>query len=188
MDLFGPSNVMSFGKKSYCLVITDDFSRFTWVFFLRANDETSEILKSFITRIENQSSSKVKIIRCDNGTKFKNSEMNKFCEEKGIERQFSAPRTPKQNGVAERRNRILIEAARTMLADSNLPVSFWAEAVNTACYVQNRILVFKSQSKTPYELFHKRKPFISFFKPFGCPCTILNTKEYLGKFDSKIQE
>ena len=188
MDLFGPTNVCSIGKKSYCLVITDDFSRYTWVFFLRSKDETSNILKSFLTRIENTSGKKVKIIRSDNGTEFKNSEMDSYCEEKGIERQYSAPRTPQQNGVAERRNRTLIEAARTMLADAKLPITFWAEAVNTACYVQNRVQIVKSQNKTPYELFNNRKPLISFFKPFGCPCTVLNTKTYLGKFDEKVDE
>ncbi|KAI3680946.1 hypothetical protein L6452_35726 [Arctium lappa] len=100
----------------------------------------------------------------------------------------SAPRTPQQNGVAERRNRTLIDAARSLLADSKLPITFWAEAVNTACYVQNRVLVVKPKNKTPYELFNKRKPFIGFFKPFGCPCTILNTKTHLGKFDSKADD
>ncbi|GKE32886.1 putative ribonuclease H-like domain-containing protein [Tanacetum coccineum] len=118
---------------------------------------------SFITRIENLVDHKVKVIRCDNGTEFKNSEMNQFCEMKGILRQFSVARTPQQNGVAERRNRTLIEAARTMLADSKLPTTFWAEAVNTACYVQNRV-------------------------PFGCPVTILNTIDHLGKFDGKADE
>ncbi|GJX59842.1 putative ribonuclease H-like domain-containing protein [Tanacetum coccineum] len=102
----------------YFLVITDDFSRFTWVFFLFTKDETSEILKSFITGIENLVDHMVKVIRCDNGTEFKNKEMNLFCEIKGILRQFSIARTLQQNSVAERRNRILIEAARTMLADS----------------------------------------------------------------------
>ena len=82
----------------------------------------------------------------------------------------------------------LIEAARTMLADSKLPIVFWAEVVNTTCYVQNRIQVVKSQNKTPYELFHKRKPLISFLKTIGCPCSILNTKTHLGKFESKTQD
>ncbi|GJS93231.1 retrovirus-related pol polyprotein from transposon TNT 1-94 [Tanacetum coccineum] len=108
----------------------------------------------FITGIENLVDHKVKVIRCDNGTEFKNREMNQFCKMKGILRQFSVARTPQQNGVAERRNRTLIEAARTMLADSKLPTTFWAEAVNTACYVQNRVLVVKPHNKTPYELFH----------------------------------
>ncbi|KAI3706925.1 hypothetical protein L6452_25015 [Arctium lappa] len=188
MDLFGPTNVMSIGKKSYCLVIVDDYSRFTWVYFLRTKDETSGLIKSFILRIENQTNQKVKVIRSDNGSEFKNLDLNTFCEEKGIERQYSAPRTPQQNGVAERRNRTLIEAARYLLADSKLQITFWAEAVNTTCYVQNRVLVVKPKNKTPYELLNKRKPFIGFFKPFGCPCTILNTKTHLGKFDSKADD
>ncbi|GJX79844.1 putative ribonuclease H-like domain-containing protein [Tanacetum coccineum] len=103
--------------------------------------------------IENLIDLRVKVIRCDNGTEFKNRVMNKFCEIKGIKREFSVARTPQQNGVAERKNRTLIKAARNMLADSKLPTTFWAEAVNTACYVQNRVLVIKPHNKTPYELF-----------------------------------
>ncbi|KAJ9546591.1 hypothetical protein OSB04_019134 [Centaurea solstitialis] len=144
MDLFGPTNVMSIGKKSFCLVIVDDYSRFTWVYFLRTKDETSGLIKPFVIRVENKTNLRVKVIRSDNGTEFKNADLNSFCEEKGIERQYNAPRTPQQNGVAERRNRTLIEAARTMLADSKLPITFWAEAVNTACYVQNRVLISKA--------------------------------------------
>ncbi|GJW64725.1 ribonuclease H-like domain-containing protein [Tanacetum coccineum] len=150
--------------------------------------ETSGILKSFITGIENLVDHKVKVIRCDNGTEFKNREMNQFCEMKGILRQFSVARTPQQNGVAKRRNRTLIEAARTMLADSKLPTTFWAEAVNIACYVQNRVLVVKPHNKTPYELFHGRTPTLSFMRPFGCPITILNTIDHIGKFDGKADE
>nr|GEZ01089.1 retrovirus-related Pol polyprotein from transposon TNT 1-94 [Tanacetum cinerariifolium] len=97
-------------------------------------------------------------------------------------------RTPQQNRVAERRNRTLIEAARTMLADSKLPTTFWAEAANTTCYVQNRVLVVKPHNKTPYELFHGRILALSFMKPFRCHVTILNTKDYLGKFDGKADE
>ncbi|GJY34691.1 putative ribonuclease H-like domain-containing protein [Tanacetum coccineum] len=188
MDLFGPVSMKSINKKSYCLVVTDDFSRFSWVFFLATKDETPEILKNFITGIENQTDHKVKTIRCDNGTEFKNRIMNEFCEMKGIRREFSVARTPQQNGVAERKNRTLIEAARTMLADSKLPTTFWAEAVNTACYVQNRVLVIKPHNKTPYELFLGRKPALSFMRPFGCPVTILNTLDHLGKFDGKSDD
>ncbi|GJV46996.1 putative ribonuclease H-like domain-containing protein [Tanacetum coccineum] len=151
-------------------------------------DETSRILKTFITEIENQLDHKVKVIRCDNGTEFKNSVMNQFCEMKGIKREFSVARTPQQNGVAERKNRTLIEAARTMLVDSKLPTTFWAEAVNTACYVLNRVLVIKPHNKTPYELIRGRPPLIDFMKPFGCPVTILNTRDHLGKFDEKADE
>ncbi|GJS80122.1 putative ribonuclease H-like domain-containing protein [Tanacetum coccineum] len=150
-------------KKMYCLVVTNDYNRFSWVFFLATKDKTSEILKIFITGIENLIDLKVKVIRCDNGTEFKNKVMNQFCEMKGIKREFSVARTPQQNGVAERKNKTLIEAAKTMLADSKLLTTFWAKAVNTACYVQNRVLVIKPQNKTPYE-------------PF------------LGKFDGKADE
>ncbi|GJR59010.1 putative ribonuclease H-like domain-containing protein [Tanacetum coccineum] len=188
MDLFGPTFIKSLMKKMYCLVVTDDYSRFSWVFFLATKDETSGILKSFITRVENLIDQRVKVIRCDNGTEFKNKEMNQFCERKGIKREFSVARTPQQNGVAERKNRTLIEAARTMLADSKLPTTFWAEAVNTACYVQNRVLVTKPHNKTPYELFLGRKPALGFMRPFGCPVTILNTIDHLGKFDGKADE
>nr|GFC22474.1 putative ribonuclease H-like domain-containing protein [Tanacetum cinerariifolium] len=123
---------------SYCLVITDDYSRFSWVFFLASKDETTPVLMTFIIGLENLLSLKVKVIRCDNGTEFKNSDLSQFCELKGIKREFSVPRTPQQNGIAKRKNRTLIEAAKTLLADSLLPISFWAEAVNTACYNNNK--------------------------------------------------
>ncbi|GJX10875.1 putative ribonuclease H-like domain-containing protein [Tanacetum coccineum] len=159
MDLFGPTFVKSLMKKMYCLVVIDDYSRFTWVFFLATKDETSGILKSFITGIENL-----------------------------VDHKYSVARTPQQNRVAEKRNRTLIEAARTMLADSKLPTTFWAEAVNTACYVQNKVLVVKPHNKTSYELFYGRTPTLSFMRPFGCPVTILNIIDHLGKFDGKADE
>nr|GEU92231.1 putative ribonuclease H-like domain-containing protein [Tanacetum cinerariifolium] len=160
MDLFRPTFVKSLNKKSYCLVITDDYSRFTWVFFLATKDETCPILKTFITGLENQLSLTVKVSRSDNGTEFKNSDLNQT----------------------------LIKAARTMLANSLLPIPFWAEAVNTDCYVQNRVLVTKPHNKTPYELLHGRSPSIGFMRPFGCPVTILNTLDRLGKFQGKVDE
>ncbi|GJY40983.1 putative ribonuclease H-like domain-containing protein [Tanacetum coccineum] len=114
--------------------------------------------------------------------------MDDFYREKGIKREYSVARTPQQNGVAERKNRTLIEAARTMLADSKLPTTFWAEAVSTACYVQNRVLIVKPHNKTLYELFRGFKPAIGFMKPFRCHVTILNTLDKLGKFDGKSDE
>ncbi|GKA22433.1 retrovirus-related pol polyprotein from transposon TNT 1-94 [Tanacetum coccineum] len=188
MDLFGPTFVRSLKHKTYCLVITDDFSRFSWVFFLRTMDETCAILKDFIIQIENQLNQKVKTIRCDNGIDFKNRDFIELCGSKGIKREYSNARTPKQNGFAERKNRTLIEAARTMLADSFLSNTFWAEAVSTACYVLNRVLVTKPHNKTPYELVTGKIPIISYIRPFGCHVTILNTIDHLGKFDGKSDE
>nr|GFD18289.1 ribonuclease H-like domain-containing protein [Tanacetum cinerariifolium] len=114
--------------------------------------------------------------------------MNQFCEMKGIMRQYSVARTPQQIKVAKKRNRTLIEAARTMLADSKLPTTFWAEAVSTACYVHNKVLVVKPHNKTPYALFRGRTPMLSFMRPFGCPVIILNTIDHLDKFDRKADE
>ncbi|GKC99037.1 ribonuclease H-like domain-containing protein, partial [Tanacetum coccineum] len=151
-------------------------------------NETSGILKSFITGIENLVDHKVKVIRCDNETELKNRVINQFCKMKGILRQYSVAKTPQQNGVAERRNMTLIEAARTMLANSMLPTTFLAKAVNTACYVQNKVLVVKPHNKTPYELFHGGSPTLSFMRPFGCHVIILNTIDHLGKFDGKADE
>ncbi|GKB62439.1 putative ribonuclease H-like domain-containing protein [Tanacetum coccineum] len=144
----------------YCLVVTDDYNKFSWAFFLAKKDETSGILKDFITGIENQLNNKVKIIRCDNRTEFKNYDMNQFCGIKGIKREFSNARTQQQNGVAERKNRTLIEATR----------------------------MTKPHNKTPYELLIGRTPIISFMRPFGSPVTILNTLDHLGKFDGKADE
>ncbi|GJW42344.1 putative ribonuclease H-like domain-containing protein [Tanacetum coccineum] len=132
-------------------------------------------------------------VACQKGKQHKAScktktEMNQFCEMKGIKREFSVARTPQQNKVPERKNRTLIEAARTMLAGSKLPTTIWAEAVNTACYVQNRVLVIKPHNKIPYELFHGITPILSFIRPFRCPVTILNTLYHLGKFDGKVDE
>ncbi|GJR88351.1 putative ribonuclease H-like domain-containing protein [Tanacetum coccineum] len=188
MDLFGPTNIRSIDQKYYSLVVTDDFSRFSWTFFLSTKDETFYVLKEFITLIENQLNKKVKGIRCDNGTEFKNAKLIELCGEKGIKRDYSNPRTPQQNGVAERKNRTLIEAARTMLADSKLPTMFWTEAVSTACYVLNRVSITNPHNKTPYELISGKVPQISHLKPFGCQVTILNTSDYLGKFEGKADE
>ncbi|GJW98579.1 putative ribonuclease H-like domain-containing protein [Tanacetum coccineum] len=135
-----------------------DYNRFSWVFFLATKVETSGILKSFITGVENLIDQRVKL-----------ELLNK-------------------NGVANRKNRTLIEDARMMLADSKLPTTIWAEAVNTACCVQNKVLVTKPHNTTPYELFLGRKPALGFMRPFGCPVTILNTIDHLGKFDGKADK
>nr|GEX00570.1 retrovirus-related Pol polyprotein from transposon TNT 1-94 [Tanacetum cinerariifolium] len=127
----------------------------------------------------------VQRVRTDNGTEFKNKTLAKFFDEVGITQQFSVARTPKQNGVVERRNRTLVEAARTMLTFGNLPSFLWAEAIATACFTQNRLIIHKRFDKTPYELINKRKPNIKFFRVFGCRCYVLNDYEDVGKLKAK---
>ncbi|WCJ44342.1 Retrovirus-related Pol polyprotein from transposon RE1 [Euphorbia peplus] len=188
MDLFGPVQPMSMGGKKYAFVIVDDYSRFTWVILLSSKDESLGCFSVLIKKLENERNEKVVHIRSDNGGEFKNFKFEEFCEIKGIDHNFSAPRTPQQNGVVERKNRTLVEIARTMINERRLPKYFWGEAVNTACYVLNRVLIRSILNKTPYELWKGRKPKIGYFRTFGCKCYVLNTKEYLSKFDSKADE
>nr|GEY24345.1 hypothetical protein [Tanacetum cinerariifolium] len=127
----------------------------------------------------------VQRVRNDNSMKFKNKTLAKFFDEVGITQQFSAARTPQQNGVVERRNRTLVEAARTMLTFANLPSVLWAEAIVTACFTQNRLIIHKRFDKTPYEIINKRKPNIKFFRVFGFRCYLLNDYEDVGKLKAK---
>nr|GEV45715.1 putative ribonuclease H-like domain-containing protein [Tanacetum cinerariifolium] len=188
IDLFGPTSIRSIDHKYYSLVVTDDFNRFSRAFFLGTKDETFYILKDFLALIENQLNKKVKAIRCDNGTEFQNAKLIDLCRAKGIKMDYSNARTLQQNGVAERKNRTLIEAARSMLADSKLHTMFWTEAVSTACYVLNRVSITYPHNKTPYELLSGKVPNISHFKPFRCHVTILITSDHLCKFEGKASE
>ncbi|KAJ9564937.1 hypothetical protein OSB04_000903 [Centaurea solstitialis] len=167
VDLCGPVSTPSLGGKRYILVLVDEFSRFTWTFFLRHKGDAAEEIILFIKRIEVRTGLPVRSIRSDNGTEFKNYTLDAFLNDKGISQQFSAVRSPQQNGVVERKNRTLCEAARSMLCEANLPTYFWAEAVNTACYTQNRSLITKRLGQTPYELFKGKKNKIGFFHVFG---------------------
>ena len=115
----------------------NDFSKYTWVLFLHSKDEAPHLIIDHIKKIKVEEKLPVRSIRTDNGTEFKNAVVNAFCTSKGISRQFSASRTPQQNGVVEMKNGTLVEAARTMLSESKFPMYFWAEVVNTACYTQN---------------------------------------------------
>ncbi|KAJ9545060.1 hypothetical protein OSB04_024767 [Centaurea solstitialis] len=188
MDLFGPVNIQSMGGKRYTLVIVDENSRYTWVFFLRARSDTSQEIIAFILWMEKFNQITVRSIRSDHGTEFKKSVLDQFLISKGISQNFSSVRTPQQNGVAERRNHTLIEAARSMLIEVHLSIRFWAEAVNTACYTQNRSLIVKRFMKTAYELFRGKKPNIEYFHIFGCNCYIKNNRDALGKFDAKADD
>ena len=152
MDLFGPSRIASLGGKYYAFVIIDDFSRFTWVLFFATKDEAIHVFSKFSKRVQNEKGVTITCIKSDHGGEFENHAFEKFCDEHGIEHQFSSPRTPQQNSVVERKNRSLQKTDRTLLHENSLPQYFWAEAVNTACYVLNRVLIRHSLNKTPYEL------------------------------------
>jgi len=189
MDLFGPSRTISIGGNYYGLVVVDDFSRYTWTLFLVTKDEAFSAFKKLAKTIQNEKNYTFASIKTDHGREFQNENFEMFCEKFGIQHNFSALRTPQQNGVVERKNKALEEIARTLLNETNLPEYFRADAVNTACYVLNRVLIRPILKKTPYELFKERKPNISYFRFFGSKCFILNNgKDNLGKFDSKADE
>ncbi|GJY48125.1 retrovirus-related pol polyprotein from transposon TNT 1-94 [Tanacetum coccineum] len=137
---------MSINHEKYTLVIVDEYSRYTWVHFLKKKSQAPEMIMSFIRMVENQNDVKVKQIRTDNRIEFGNSELESFCDEKGISQNFSSPYTPEQNGVVEKKNRTLIEAARTMLSGPILSKHFWTEAVRIACYTQNRSIILTKET------------------------------------------
>nr|GEU90505.1 hypothetical protein [Tanacetum cinerariifolium] len=162
MDLYRPMRVQIINGKKYILVIIDDYSRFTWVKFLRSKDETLEFVTKFLTQIQVGLNKTVRFIRTDNGIEFDNQVMIKFYKKVGIFHQKSVPRTPQQNGVVERHNRTLMEADWTMMIFSKDSMFLWAEVIATACYTKNRSLIHTRHNKTRYEMVHDKKPNLTF--------------------------
>ncbi|GJV67584.1 retrovirus-related pol polyprotein from transposon TNT 1-94 [Tanacetum coccineum] len=185
MDLCGPMRIKSINGKRYVLVIVDDYSRYTWIHFLASKDEAPGVIITFLKKIMVLLQAPVFIVRTDNGTEFTNKELKEYFDAVGISHQTSNVRTPEQNGVVERRNRTLVEAARTMLLFFSAPLFLWAEAVATACYTQNRSIIHARFNNTPYELINGRKPDISFLHVFGALCYPKNDREDIGKLGAK---
>jgi hypothetical protein len=189
MDLFDLIAYISIGVSKYCLVIMDDYSLFTWVFFLQEKSQTQETLKRFLRRTQNEFGLRIKKIRSDNGTaEFKNSQIEGFLEEEGIQHEFSSAYTPQQNGVVERKNRTLLDMARTILDEYKTPDRFWAEAINTACYSINRLYLHRILKKTSYELLTGKNPNVSYFIVFGSKCFILIKRGRNSNFAPKAVE
>ena len=169
----------------------DDFSRFCWVEFLRDKSETFQVFKALCFRLQKEKArdiGKVIRIRSDHGREFENNVFAEFCEDNGISHEFSAPITPQQNGIVERKNRSLQEMARVMLHTTNIPLKFWAEAFNTACYILNCVSLHAGTSTTCYEIWKGRKLNIKYFRVFGSPCYVLNDREQRSKLDAKSDE
>jgi transposase InsO family protein len=187
MDLFGLIAYISIDGSKYCLVIVDDYSCFTWVFFLQEKSQTQETMKRFLRRAQNEFGLRIKNIRSDNGTEFKKSQIERFLEE-GIKHEFSSPYTPQQNGVVERKNRTLLDMARTMLDEYKTPDRFWAEAIKTTCYSINRLYLHRILKKTSYELLTGKKPNVSYFRVFGRKFFILIKRDRNSKIPPKAVE
>jgi transposase InsO family protein len=154
------------GGKWYVPDVVDDYSCYSWVFFLESKDEVFEHFWSLALRLNNEHPNCLKAIRSDNGTEFRNASFDKFCLEHGIDQQFSAPRIHQQNRVMERKNHTLVEMARMMLDEHKTPRRFWANAIITACYISNRIFLRLILHLTPFELRFGRKPSVSHLRSF----------------------
>ncbi|GJT31678.1 retrovirus-related pol polyprotein from transposon TNT 1-94 [Tanacetum coccineum] len=185
MDLCGPMRVESINGKKYVLVIVDDYSRYTWTHFLRSKDETPGVLIDFLTLVQRGLHAQVTTVRTDKGTEFLNKTLHAYFAKEGIRHKMLTARTPKQNGVVKRRNRTLVEATRTMLSAAKVPLFFWAEAIATTCFTQNRSLVIPRHEKTPYHIINARKPSVKFFHIFGSLCYIVRDGENLDKMKEK---
>jgi transposase InsO family protein len=188
MDLMGPMQVESLGGKKYAYVVVDDHSRYTWISFIREKSDTFDVFKDLCIRLQREKDSCVVRIRSDHGTEFKNSKFDEFCSSEGISHEFSSPITPQQNGIVERKNRTIQESTRAMIHAKKLPMHFWAEAMNTACYVHNRVTLRKGTSSTLYEIWKGRKPTVKYFHIFGSKCYILTDREQRRKMDPKSDE
>jgi hypothetical protein len=188
MDLMGPIRTASLGGKRYILVIVDDFSRYTWAIPIREKSNAFDIAQHLFKKIQVEQNCQIVRIRSDHGREFENSKFEEFCHSYGIKQEFSSPITPQQNGVVERKNRVIQEMARVMIHSKNLAQHFWGEAVNTACHIINRVYLRPETNKTPYEIWRGKKPTMKYFKTFGSKCYILRDRENLGKFDTKSDE
>ncbi|GJS63183.1 retrovirus-related pol polyprotein from transposon TNT 1-94 [Tanacetum coccineum] len=185
MDLCGPMRVESINGKKYVLVIVDDYSRYTWTHFLRSKDETPGVLIDFLTLVQRGLHAQVTTVRTDKGMEFLNKTLHAYFAKEGIRHKTSTARTPEQNGVVKRWNHTLVEAARTMLSAAKVPLFFWAKAIATACFTQNRSLVIPRHEKTPYHIINAQKPSVKFFHIFGSLYYIVRDGENLDKMKEK---
>jgi len=186
--VFGPVKVPSLRKYAYYVSFIDDFSRNTWIYFLKKKYEVFDRFKEFKALVENQTEKKIKVLRTDNGGDFCSKEFEEFCKKCGISWKNSTPYTPQQNGVAERMNKMLMERERSMLSCVGLGQEFWAEAVDTACYLVNRSPSLALEDKTPQEVWTGKKPSLSHLRVFGCDAHVHVLKEKQTKLDSKSKK
>ena len=184
LDLMGPTRTKSIDGKRYIMVVVDDITRYTWVILLQSMSKAPEHIEALYIRFQNEKSLKIDRIRSDHGKEFENLYMESFCTRSGISQEFSAPITPQQNGVVERKNRVIQDMARAMLHNKDVARNLWGESVNTACHTINRVYFRLGTKKTPYELWKGRKPNVKYFRIFGSTCSILKDREKVGKFDS----
>ena len=171
-DLWGPAQTVSLGGARYFLSLIDDFSRMVWVFGLKSKDKVFDQFKNWKTLVETQANRKVRRLRTDNSLEFCNKDFDDFCTKHGIVRHKTVRQTPQQNGLVKRMNMTLIDKVRCMLIHSKLPMSLWAEALDTACYIVNMSPSSGINFRTPYELWSGKPADYSHLRIFGCPAYV----------------
>jgi hypothetical protein len=187
-DISGPFRVKSLGGARYFISFIDDFSRQTFVYFIHDKSEAFKKFRTFHQEMERHTKQKLRTLRSDNGGEFTSSEFNDYCALHGIKRQLSQPYTPQHNGVAERRNRSLLDITRCFLLERDLPGNLWAEAIRAACHILNLRSTLRSLGKTPFELFSGRKPNVSNLRIFGSTVYVYDTKPGKSKLDNRSRK
>ena len=186
-DVGGPQKTPSLNDSKFYIAFIDDHTRMCWIYFMKFKSEVANIFWKFKAWVENQSKCKMQVIRSDNGTEYTSEKFNKFCENEGIEHQLTAPYTPQQNGVVERKNRTVMEMTRCLLHDKGLPKKLWAEAANTTIFLLNRLPTKALQQRTPFEAWYGYKPRLQNLKTFGCLCFSYIPQVKRDKLDKKAE-
>jgi hypothetical protein len=185
-NLCGPTRMKGLNDEQYFVLLVDDYTRMTAVFFLRKKSEAFEYFKIYKEMVETDMDLKIKCLRSENGGEFTSKEFMDFYGEHGIKIQFSSVRTPQQNGVVERKNIIVQERARTMLKYSKLGEIFWAQEVHTIVHILDKGMFINNNNKTPYKLWKGRLENVKHFRVFGSKCYIKREDGKIGKFDSRV--
>jgi transposase InsO family protein len=184
-DLCGPISPATPSGNVYFLLLVDDKSRYMWVAPLPSKDRAAAAIKEIKMQAEGESGMKLGTIQTDKGGEFNSIEFGQFCAAEGVGRQHTAPYSPQQNGVVERRNGTVVAMARSMLKAKKLPGWFWGEAGNTTVYILNRCPTKGVEGMTPFEAWHGKKPAVHHLKTFGCIVYVRNTKPHLQKLEDR---
>ena len=187
-DVCGKMNSPSLGGGEYFLTFIDDYTHYTWVYILKHKSEVFSKFQKWKALVENASGQKLKTLRTDRGGEYTSTEFEEFLQSAGVRHELTVPKTPEQNGVAERMNRTLVESVRSMLVDASLPHKFWAEALSTAVYLRNRSPTKAVDGMTPFEAWTGKKPSVSHLRVFGCKAFAHVPKDERGKLDSKAKK
>jgi len=186
-DIIGPMECSSLSGSRFALVMKDELTAFRTVYFLKNKSQVIDMVEKYLQTVKEETGKAVKRFRSDNGTEFVNYSMNKLFQSHQIKHELAAPYTPEQNGMAERENRTMIEMARTMLQSNQLPKFLWAEAMNTASYLMNRV-INRKMSSTPFELWFGKPPEYDHLRVFGCNAYVLVPNPFRKKWDAKAEK